>query len=142
MKKHLPSILSIFILSLCAAWAVDPTVGRLICATGAPLANCAVRVDFRDSNGVVSSAGTTTDANGRFIVTLQCTNSTGTGRHFYITSPCCGHPWVIPSNKCSGDLGDLICQECDTRPCLPPPPNMVDWWTFDEPAIAAAPTGA
>ena len=136
MKKHLLSIISIIILSLCAAAAADPTIGRLICATGgAPLANCVVRVEFRDSNGTVSGAGTTTDANGRFIVTLECANASGTNRHFYVTSPCCGHPWIIPSDKCWGDLGDLRCQECDTQPCLPPPPNMVDWWTFDEPAI-------
>lgn len=119
----------------------DTTTGRLVCPTGAPLAGCQVRVEFRDSGGaVIDSANTTTDSTGKFEVTLNCANSTGTGTYFYITSPCCGHPWSIASPRCSGDLGALICQEC-RRPCLPPPPGMVDWWTFDEtisPAVMVA----
>ncbi|HEY0555963.1 MAG TPA: LamG domain-containing protein [Thermoanaerobaculia bacterium] len=112
------------------------TTGSLQCRDGAPIANSALTVQFRDSNGVLDSQATTSDSAGLFSVALQCSASSHQGEFFLITTPSCPTGWTIPATRCDVSLPPITCQECGA--CIPPPVGLVDWWTFDEPSGAIA----
>ncbi len=108
------------------------TEGTIVCADGRPLANCQVTIQFTNQYGGSVQTTSTTDANGYFNVGLNLSGPHGSAA-FVVSSPCCGHIWVVPSNSSWGNLGTLVCEQCGQQSgCTPPPPDMVDWWTFDE----------
>ena len=107
------------------------TEGTLVCADGRPLANCQVTIQFTNQYGGSVQTTSTTDASGYFNVGLNLSGPHGVAA-FVISSPCCGHIWVVPSSSPWGSLGTLVCDQCGQRECTPPPAGMVDWWPFDE----------
>jgi hypothetical protein len=108
------------------------TSGRLACPLGQPLGKCPVTIEFWDSSGKLASQTTTTDANGLFEVTMDCSISNHMSERFIVSSPCCGNTWTIPTDQCNGNLRTLVCNECG--PCVAPPAQLADWWPFDEAA--------
>jgi hypothetical protein len=105
------------------------TTGALLCRTGAPLANAPLTIAFFDSTGQLSSQSTTTDATGRFDITLLCSASNHQGEKFVLSTPSCAGGWTIAANRCSGDLGQIVCQNCGS--CAAPLGSNL-WLPFDE----------
>ncbi|HTG34071.1 MAG TPA: LamG-like jellyroll fold domain-containing protein [Thermoanaerobaculia bacterium] len=105
------------------------TIGTLLCRTGAPLAHAPMTIAFFDSTGKLASQTTTTDAAGHFDVTLVCAASSHQGETFMISTPSCADGWTIAANRCSGDLGQIVCQQCGS--CAPPLGSDL-WLPFDE----------
>ncbi len=109
---------------------LNPLNGCLQCLDGSPLANCQVTAQYYDSSGLVTSNTTTTAADGCWSMTLNCATSNQMNEHLVISSPCCKTTWTVYTTSCAGNLGTLICDDCDD--CVKPPPNMTGWWQLDE----------
>ncbi len=110
---------------------VNYTTGCLECSTGGALANCTVTLEYWDSSGILVTATVVTDSDGCFSKKITCTGSNQQGEHWVISASCCpSNSWTIPTTKCWGDLGTLVCEDCTG--CTSPPANMVGWWQLDE----------
>lgn len=111
----------------------DQTSGCFVCSDGTPLANCSITLEYWDSSGIVTTKTVVTDASGCFgPVTVTCSNSDNIDEHWVITASCCpSNSWTIPTDRCWGNLGTLVCEDCSG--CTPPPANMIGWWQLDEP---------
>lgn len=95
---------------------INGSEGTLICLDGSPLANCTVTIDFWAGGAPVASAIATTDNAGFFTYTINCSAFSGvqSDRKLVITASCClNQTWTVPSMCCCGNVGTLVCDDCE-----------------------------
>jgi len=105
------------------------TTGTIVCKNGTPLANTSVTVELWDATGNLATQTTTTNAAGRFEVGILCSSANHANERFMISCPNCSR-WMIRTDRCFGELGPLVCNQCGG--CIAAPSGLAGWWTFDE----------